>query len=279
MNHSTMPIVAALALALPGAALAQATPEPAPERPGIAPAPEQVAADAPAEGAANPSQLLLIGNSYLYYGDSLHNHLNRMAEHAYPDTEFDYKSATISGAYLDQHPIDSLLTPGQLGLDEPFDVVILQGHSGAGTTPERQAGFREAAVEFDGKIDATGAQTALYMTHAYNEAHDSYDPEMIRQIEELYTSVGEETGAIVIPVGLAFEEAYKRRPDIELHKSFDGSHPTLLGTYLAAATTFATLYDESAVGNPETYFGEISEEDAAFLQQVAEDTVAAFEAR
>ena len=42
----------------------------------------------------------------------------------------------------------------------------------------------------------------------------------------------------VIPVGLAFEEAYRQRPGVKLHKDFDGSHPDLLGTYLAACVTF-----------------------------------------
>ena len=226
-----------------------------------------------------PGQLLFVGNSYLYYGDSLHNHVVRMAEEAYPDEDFDYKSATISGAYLDHHNIESHLEPGKLGLDEPFDIVILQGHSASQNNDKNRERFRSAVVDMDKAIEATGAQTALYMSPAYTEQHNSYDPQMSLWLDEGYTSVANEVGALVIPVGLAFEEAYSRRPDIVLHKDFDGSHPTLLGTYLAAATTFATLYDESVVGNSYTYFGEISEEDAAFLQQVAEDTVAAYQSR
>jgi len=50
----------------------------------------------------------------------------------------------------------------------------------------------------------------------------------------------------------------------------------LEGTYLAACVVFASLYNESPVGNSYTYFGEISAEDAAFLQQVAQDVVADF---
>jgi hypothetical protein len=50
---------------------------------------------------------------------------------------------------------------------------------------------------------------------------------MIRKIEDMYLSVGNEVGAFVIPVGLAFEEAYRQRPDIKLHKDYDGSHPDL----------------------------------------------------
>ncbi|MEZ5658337.1 MAG: hypothetical protein R3E83_07325 [Burkholderiaceae bacterium] len=48
----------------------------------------------------NPMRVLLVGNSYLYYGDSLHNHLRRMVMAADPSTEkqLKYKSATIGGA-------------------------------------------------------------------------------------------------------------------------------------------------------------------------------------
>lgn len=241
----------------------------------------QVAPEVDSLGMDAPKQVLFVGNSYLYYGDSLHNHVVRMAKAADPEHEdaYSYKSATISGSYLSQHNISSYLEPNRLGLSEPFDVVVLQGHSTAATTPEKSENFQQSVHEFDKLIEATGAATALYMTPAYVEIHKSYDPGMMDKVETVYTEVGNETGALVIPVGLAFEEAYARRPDMELHKAFDGSHPTLLGTYLAAATTYAALYEASAVGNPYDYYGAISAEDAKFLQEVAEDTVASFYAR
>jgi hypothetical protein len=251
----------AAALALGGAALAQ-----------NAPAVAEIGMEA-------PNRILFVGNSYLYYGDSLHNHVVRMARAAYPDETFTYKSATIGGAYLDHHDINSHLTPGKLGLDEPFDVVVLQGHSTAMTSDAKVTRFNVAAEAMDEAIRATGARTALYMTPAYSEAHSSYDPEMFGKIDEGYTAAGNALGALVIPVGLAFEIAYERRPEIELHKAFDGSHPTLLGTYLASATTYAALYGKSVVGNPYDYFGSIPAADAAFLQQVAEDAVAAYYGR
>lgn len=45
------------------------------------------------------------------------------------------------------------------------------------------------------------------MTHAYVKPDKETSPDMIRQIESLYVAVGNEVGALVIPVGLAFEEA------------------------------------------------------------------------
>ncbi|PAU73905.1 SGNH/GDSL hydrolase family protein [Halomonas salipaludis] len=223
----------------------------------------------------NPAQILYVGNSYFYYNNSLHNYVRRMAVAAYPDMEdrLNSKSATISGAYLAQHDVTSYLFPGALGLSDPFDLVILGGHSTASLTPEKQEAFRVAVTAHDAAIKASGAQTVLYMTPAYNEYHSNFDPEMQDKVDELYTRVGNEVDALVIPAGLAFAKAYEQRPDIELHVDYDGSHPTPLGSYLAAATVFATLYDTPITGNPYTYYGLIDEEDAAFLQAVAEETV------
>lgn len=165
---------------------------------------------------------------------------------------------------------------GRLGLEKPFDLVILQGGSGEPLRESRRSIFTETARQHSAAIHETGAEVALYMTPAYSDVHSRYDPDMIDKIASLYIETANEIGALVIPVGLAFEEAYKRKPDMILHKFFDGSHPELEGTYLAACVVFASLYNESPVGNSYTYFGEISAEDAAFLQQVTQDVVADF---
>ena len=221
-------------------------------------------------------RILFVGNSYLYYNDSLHNHVERMAEAQEPELRFEYKSATIGGADLSQHHIDSLLEPGRLGIDEPFDIVVLQGGSFEPLTEESRAAFAETVAELDSRIRATGAVTALYMTHAYVDPHPRVDPQMIDMIVETYVSTGDAIDALVLPVGLAFELAYERRPDIELHKSFDGSHPSMLGTYLAACVVYASIYRRPASDVDYDYFGAVSEEDAIFLRAIADETVSDF---
>ncbi len=225
-----------------------------------------------------PQRLLFVGNSYLYYGDSLHNHVRRMviAAGLYKKKQLKYKSATISGSALFDHNIDSYIEPGKLRVKKPFQVVILQGGSAAPWRKGRDVKFHETVAEFSKKIAAAGGETALYLTHAYVKPHKRYDPDMIHAIEKLYVTTGNETGSLVIPVGLAFDEAYRRKPDMKLHKFYDGSHPDLIGTYLAAATVFASLYGQSPVGNSYDYFGKISKENTMFLQQVAWDTVQSF---
>jgi hypothetical protein len=225
-----------------------------------------------------PAQVLFVGNSYFYYNDSLHNHVNRLVQAQDKDLaeRISYKSATIGGAPLSHHDVTAHLEPGRLGLDTPFDLVILQGGSGEPLRESRRRAFAEIAGQHSAVIRATGAEVALYMTPAYSAVHARYDPAMIDKISSLYIDVANEIGALVIPVGLAFEEAYRRRPEMVLHKFFDGSHPELEGTYLAACVVFASLYGQSPVGNSYTYFGEIDERDALFLQQVAQDVVVDF---
>ena len=114
------------------------------------------------------------------------------------------------------------------------------------------------------------------MNHAYVKPHKETNPENIRLTEDAYVRVGNEINALVIPVGLAFEEAYRRKPGIVLHKHFDGSHPELIGTYLAACTVYASVYGKSPVGNSYDYYGRIDKDMATFLQQIAFDTVKKF---
>ena len=230
---------------------------------------------------AAPKRVLFVGNSYLYYGDSVHNHVRRIAEELGPHGmgAYRYKSATIGGARLSHHGIDNLLEPGKLGIDEPFELVILQGGSGEVLTPKSRAGFRRSAIALNDKIRVTGADVALYMTHAYVEPHELYDPGMTDMVRQTYVRVGNELGALVIPVGLAFDRAYERRPDIVLHKSFDGTHPSLLGTYLAACVVYQSVYGRSVVDADYDYFGAINEDEAVFLRAIADETVRDFHAR
>ena len=75
-----------------------------------------------------PAQVLFVGNSYFYYNDSLHNHVNRLVQaHDKGLAErIAYKSATIGGAALNHHDVAGHLELGRLGLEKPFDLVILK---------------------------------------------------------------------------------------------------------------------------------------------------------
>jgi hypothetical protein len=236
----------------------------------------------------NPGRVLFVGNSYFYYNDSLHNIIRRMvmaadgASGAGADVRLQYKSATIGGSSLGHHNIDWLTQPGRIGVAQPFELVILAGNSGDAMSAAGQAEFRAAATEAAKTVRARGGQVAIYMVHAWVKPHRQAKPDNIRAIEKFYVDVGNELNALVLPIGLAFEEAYKRHPELTaqganaLHQDYDGSHPSAIGSYLAAATAYAAIYGKSPVGNSFDFYGKVSAADRLKMQQVAQDVVQKF---
>ena len=225
----------------------------------------------------SPKSVLFIGNSYLYYNDSLHNHFKAMADEKYPGYEgsVNVKSSTIGGSRLKHHNLDHLLKPKAISSINKFELVVLQGGSGEGLSKKDRKAFAKIAKEHIKRIKANGSEAALYMIHAYVEPHQDFDPNLIRVIEKMYVTAGNKNQTLVIPVGLAFENAYEQQPDITLHH-LDGTHPALLGTYLAACTVFASVFNESPVGLNYDYNGLVDPSDKLFLQEIAESTVRTF---
>jgi len=235
---------------------------------------------------SNPERVLFVGNSYYYYNNSLHNHVSDLvnASDAALGARLQFKSSTIGGAALNHHNMAHLTEPGRIGVTQAFQWVVMQGGSAEPLSQSRREIFRQTAMTHAEIVKARGGQVALYMTHAYVKPHRLASPQNITATESMYVEVGNEIGALVIPVGLAFKEAYQRFPNLKLHLP-DGTHPSLLGTYLAACTTYATLYGRSPVGvkynklDP-SYLSHganaIDEATAAQLQQVAQDVVTEF---
>ena len=226
----------------------------------------------------SPERVLYIGNSYLYYNDSIHNHVRRMLDEFYPN-EIDrtnYKSVTISGSRSWHHNIDYPLDYKNLGVEKPFELVIFQGGSGETNTNEERITFGKEVKKIVNKIHNSGAEAALYMIHAYVEPHEDTNPQMIKDIKKMYIDAGNENNALVIPVGIAFENGYSQNPNVKLHKHYDGTHPSILGTYLAACVVFASITQISPKKVKYSYYDEIKDSDKEFLQQIAHETVEDF---
>ena len=148
---------------------------------------------------------------------------------------------------------------------KPFDAVILSDCSQCPVHPQLKRIFHEYAKKHSDTVVKHGARPVFLMTWAYKDK-----PEMTAQLAEEYTVAGNANDALVIPAGLAFAKAISKRPDLEFYQP-DKRHPTLIGTYLAAATAYASIYKKSPVGN--SYSGGIDAKTANFLQSVAWETV------
>ncbi|MFL2721733.1 MAG: DUF4886 domain-containing protein [Gammaproteobacteria bacterium] len=230
------------------------------------------------DGNLSNKNILFVGNSYLYYNDSLHNHVKRMAIERFPSYEekFIYKSSTIGGARSWHHNFKHLLEPTNIGVNEPFDLLILQGGSAEPLSKNSRIIFKNTVKEVNEIAKEYGTKLALYMTHAYVAPDIRYEANMINKISSMYTNAGKENNVKVIPVGIGFENAYKENPNIQLH-NLDGTHPSLLGTYLAACIVYGVLYDDSPVGIDYNYFGKVSDQDRIFIQKIAYETITNFQ--
>lgn len=220
-----------------------------------------------------PETILFIGNSYLYYNDSLHNHFKRMVEEYKNDFDggASVKSSTIGGSRLKHHDVERLIQPKAISAIEKFELVILQGGSSESLNEANRMEFSYFAKKHIDAIKMNDSDAALYMTHAYVEPHKRFMKNQIKLISDTYTKIGNENQVLVIPVGMAFDRAYREKPNIKLHEP-DGTHPNLLGTYLAACTVFASIYDKSPIGIKYDYFGAINDQDKRFLQRIADET-------
>lgn len=230
-------------------------------------------------GGAAPRSILWVGNSFYYYNNSMHNYLGALVRAADPKQPYRATSVTISGSGFDWHDMESYFRPDGLAkysfvgdnevrfnqLDKLYDAVLMSDCSQCPVHPKLKPVFHEYAKKQSDIVRRHGAVPIFMMTWAYKDK-----PEMAGQLAEEYTVAGNANDALVIPAGLAFAKAIARRPELELYQP-DKRHPSLAGTYLAAATAYAAIYGKSPVGN--AYTAGLDAATVGFLQAAAWDTV------
>ena len=263
------PVLGAALVALIGATplVAQTAPQTAPKRHD--------------SGVARPATMIFIGNSFFYYNNSLHNHVQRLLHAAEPDYKLRATSVTISGSGESWHDVYSYFRPGAIGrysftrdnhvvinkVDNShlFDLAIMMDCSQCPIHPQLQAEFFEYSRKHSETLRRHNAQPVFFMSWAYADR-----PEMTQQLAEAYTNAGNDNDALVIPAGLAFARAHAQRPALVLHAA-DKRHPSMAGTYLAASTVYAALFRKSPEGLD--YTAGLDADTAKFLQTVAWQTV------
>lgn len=209
-------------------------------------------------------KVLFIGNSFTYYNNSLHYHVeqlrrNTMSTQAF--SPYNFRSATIAGGYwYEQMANTDYLTEGK-----GWDAVVLQGHSTEAVDEDKLGIFRDSLEESRNLLLQRGIKPFLFMTWAYK-----HKPEMIEQLEPSYKKLAEDLDVDLVPVGSAFHRSLSLRPDLKLHAN-DGIHPSRAGTYLAACVFYASLYNETPVGL--SYTMGLPKETVSFLQNIAADLV------
>jgi hypothetical protein len=239
--------------------------------------PDAIAMEKPSVTAApGPTTMMFLGNSYIYYNNSLHNHVRNLTKSMFPKKKkkFFFKSMTISGSYMSDHAMSA---EGMISRythkkkKGPWELVILQGQSREPINPKKSDKFKSSVKSLDAMIHKAGAKTVLFMTWAYKAK-----PEMAGPLRVAYTNLGNELKALVVPAGVAFERARIKNPNMELYAK-DGKHPSVLGTYLVANVFFSALYGQSPVGA--TYTAGLPPEEVAFAQNTAWKAVSEYYGR
>lgn len=230
-----------------------------------------------------PEVALLIGNSYSFYNCGVHTYLRGMMRASTPKLGMKTRLLTISSGSLSFHDIDFYLKPHEQDpyadvndkgeLKHPmFDIVLLQENSAGATSAKRLPFFEKYAVAQADAVRKAGSTPLLIMTWPRKDK-----PADIEKLADNTIRIGNKAQMRVIPVGLAFMEAIKAKPDLEMYQP-DKSHPSAAGSYLYGAVLYASLFGKNPT--PVNYLGEcekpLSEETAAFLRDIAWKTVTEF---
>ena len=213
-----------------------------------------------------PLRVLFIGNSYTFKNNlpELFAELVRSS-----GREIDVDMAAPGGWTLADHAAseETLMMIGS----QDWDYVVLQEQSVMPSIPaDREQAMYPAVRALDEMVRHVGAETVLLMTWGRRDglAEEGY-PDYEAMQAELgvgYTEIGQEVGAIVAPVGLAWQNAIKLDANLALWDS-DGSHPSEMGSYLAANVLYAAILGESPLAL--TYTAGLQTETASFLKRNA----------
>ena len=201
------------------------------------------------------TKILFIGNSFTQR-NNLPELLAAMA--AERDVPIQHKLISAGGASLRTH-----WNPGHAAKEiatGKYSYVVLQEQS---TLPVKNAlRMAENVRLFDEIIREAGSKTVLFMTWARQNA-----PESQKAITDAYNAIGKEVGAIVVPVGLAWQQ-FTAKHDSPLLYNRDQSHPSPAGSYFAVCVFLTTLFGINPVGI-EAGAIELAATDRTILQRAA----------
>lgn len=231
-------------------------------------------------GKAPPKSIAFIGNSFFYFNNGIISNLGPMVAEGLNGATLRQSMITISGSGFDWHDVDTYFRPNAVGkysfdaqnnvvmngAQKPlFEAAILMDCSQCPIHPQMKSVFTEYAKKHSDTVRKHGSTPIFFMSWAYKDK-----PEMTIPLADAYTQAGNDNGVLVIPVGLAFAKSIASNPDLNLYVA-DQRHPSVAGTYLAAATTYTTLFNQSPVGLK--YNAGLNPQVASYLQKIANDTV------
>jgi hypothetical protein len=222
------------------------------------------------EQPAPATRVLFIGNSYTY-ANGLPEMFATLSQAGKHPVAVDM--AAVGGWTLAQH-LGATETQDKLN-GRQWDFVVLQEQSVIPAIPaDRAAGMYPAVREFTTRIRALKAEPVLFLTWGRRDGMaDAGFADFAAMQEQLtagYLGIADELAERVAPVGVAWQTGVGRDSALALWDT-DGSHPSALGTYLAACVLYATLFHADPIGLPAP--AGIPPETARVLQGLSGETV------
>lgn len=225
--------------------------------------------------AQQPTRVLFLGNSYTYV-NNLPTLIANIA-HANHDTLY-YESNLIGGFTFYNHFNDPV-SKAKLAAGN-WQYVVLQAQSQEPSFSPAQVNTQTLpyALKLDSlaKKASPCAVSVFYETWGRKNGDASncafYPPVctyigMQNRLRDSYKLFTDSSKGLMAPVGEAFRSSIAQMPGLDLYSS-DESHPSLEGSYLAAAVFYEVLFKKSVMSN--TYNPGVSTTTTlAFLQQVA----------
>lgn len=194
-------------------------------------------------------KVLFIGNSFTY-GNNMPELVKQLAL-SVQDT-LAYRTHTISGSNIHQHANSSELEEKINSHDWDFVTIQTQSIESALSENYFNTNVYPNAVTLVEKIKNNSSKSIplFFMTWGYLNGVESYCEElpymcnfesMNDKLEERYTYFAKSTNSNVSPCGLVWKSIRKIYPDLNLYES-DGSHPSRIGSYIAACTFYTMIY-------------------------------------
>lgn len=226
----------------------------------------------------SPKRVLFVGNSYVY----TNNLPQVLAQIARCNGKEIVCESSTSGGFTFRNHLNSVQTLAKIEAGG-YDCIVLQGQSQEVAFPDNQ--FYSQVYPYAGSLDSIcklhnpQARVVFFATwgYRYGDAMNCpfYEPfcsfeGMTQRLTDNYTLMARDFRSDVSPVGEAFLQSFLSDSTVVLHSS-DNSHPSVLGTYLAACCFYCAVFEEALPAAPA--FGGVSAERAEYLRGIANDVV------
>lgn len=174
--------------------------------------------------------VLFIGNSLTYWND-LPAMVAALADSAgLPPLR--YENISVGGASLEDH-WNGGDAQARIAA-RSWDFVVLQ--QGPSALESSRVLLREYVRRFDERIRAGAGRTVVYMVWPDRSRSGDFP-----RVVESYTVAAADVGAVLVPGGAVWLEAWRRAPGLDFYD--DSLHPNEAGSYAVAAAMLQRFYE------------------------------------